>query len=132
VELYLHYPNTSSWRGDQLKKAQGHLYLYLLWTNSHGTPFHSYCTLILTVTRVVLNFLSFYGTRVHNCPPAHPILSKINPFHTLAPYFFKIHFNIILPIDLFSSGSTCVVCISQFFHACYMSLFIAAPSISSP
>jgi hypothetical protein len=29
VELYLHSPNTPSWRGDQLKKAQGQLYLYL-------------------------------------------------------------------------------------------------------
>jgi hypothetical protein len=29
VELYLHSPNTPSWRGDQLKIAQGQLYLYL-------------------------------------------------------------------------------------------------------
>jgi hypothetical protein len=29
VELYLHSPNTPSWRGAQLKKAQGQLYLYL-------------------------------------------------------------------------------------------------------
>jgi hypothetical protein len=28
VKLYLHYPNTSSWRA-QLKKSQGQLYLYL-------------------------------------------------------------------------------------------------------
>jgi hypothetical protein len=30
VELYLHSPSTPSWRGDQLKKAQWQLYLYLL------------------------------------------------------------------------------------------------------
>jgi hypothetical protein len=30
VELYLHSPNTPSWRGNQLKKVQGQLYLYLL------------------------------------------------------------------------------------------------------
>jgi hypothetical protein len=31
VEIYLHFPNTPSWRGAQLKKkAQGELYLYLL------------------------------------------------------------------------------------------------------
>jgi hypothetical protein len=30
VELYLHYPNTPSWRGAQLKTAQGQLHLYLL------------------------------------------------------------------------------------------------------
>jgi hypothetical protein len=29
VELYLHSPNTPSWRGAQLKKAQRQLYLYL-------------------------------------------------------------------------------------------------------
>jgi hypothetical protein len=27
VELYLHSPNTPSWRGAQLKEAQGQLYL---------------------------------------------------------------------------------------------------------
>jgi hypothetical protein len=30
VELYLHSPNTPSWHGAQLKKAQGQLYLYLI------------------------------------------------------------------------------------------------------
>jgi hypothetical protein len=29
VELYLHSPNPPSWRGAQLKKAHGELYLYL-------------------------------------------------------------------------------------------------------
>jgi hypothetical protein len=29
VELYFYSPNTPSWRGAQLKKAQGQLYLYL-------------------------------------------------------------------------------------------------------
>jgi hypothetical protein len=29
VELYIHSPNTPSWRGAQLKEAQGQLYLYL-------------------------------------------------------------------------------------------------------
>jgi hypothetical protein len=28
VELYLHSPNTPSWRGAQLKKAQAQLYLF--------------------------------------------------------------------------------------------------------
>jgi len=28
MELYLHSPNTPSWRGDQLK-TQGQIYLYL-------------------------------------------------------------------------------------------------------
>jgi hypothetical protein len=30
VELYLHSPNTPSWRGAQLKEAQGQLYLFIL------------------------------------------------------------------------------------------------------
>jgi hypothetical protein len=29
VEPYLHSPNTPSWRGVQLKEAQGQLHLYL-------------------------------------------------------------------------------------------------------
>jgi len=29
-ELYLHSPNTPSWRGAQLEGAQGQLYLYLI------------------------------------------------------------------------------------------------------
>jgi hypothetical protein len=29
VELYLHSPSTSPWRGAQFKKAQGQIYLYL-------------------------------------------------------------------------------------------------------
>jgi hypothetical protein len=29
VELYLHSPNTPSWRGAKLGEAQGQLYLYL-------------------------------------------------------------------------------------------------------
>jgi hypothetical protein len=29
MELYLHCPNTPSWRGAELKKAQGQLYLFI-------------------------------------------------------------------------------------------------------
>jgi len=29
MKLYLHSPNTSSWRGAQLKKTQEQLYLYI-------------------------------------------------------------------------------------------------------
>jgi hypothetical protein len=40
--------------------------------------------------------------RVHKSLLPVPILSQMNPVHTLAPYFPKIHFNIIFP---YTSGS---------------------------
>jgi hypothetical protein len=43
VELYIHCPNTLSWRGAQLRKAQGKLYLYLTFT---GDKFVT-CTILL-------------------------------------------------------------------------------------
>jgi hypothetical protein len=36
-------------------------------------------------------------SRVLNSPPFAPVLSRLNLVHTLAPYFFQIHFNSILP-----------------------------------
>jgi hypothetical protein len=33
-----------------------------------------------------------------------PILSYINPIHTILSYLSKIHFNIVLPNGLFPSG----------------------------
>jgi hypothetical protein len=48
---------------------------------------------------------AFYGNqkvhdRVHRNPPLKPILSHMNPVHTLVSHFFEIHFNIILPSTL--------------------------------
>jgi len=44
--------------------------------------------------------------RVHKSPPLVPILSQMNPYHTLPTYFFSIHSNIILdlPSGLLPSG----------------------------
>jgi hypothetical protein len=48
--------------------------------------------------RVLNNFPTFCGNRRFiTVFRRAPILSKINPVHTTPSYFYKIHFNIILP-----------------------------------
>jgi hypothetical protein len=45
--------------------------------------------------------------RIHKSPPLVPILSQMNPIHTVLSYLCKIHFNIIhyyLPSGLLPSG----------------------------
>ena len=35
--------------------------------------------------------------RIHKDPPIIPLLSRIKPIPRIDTYFFKIHYNIILP-----------------------------------
>jgi hypothetical protein len=42
--------------------------------------------------------------RVHRSPPLVPILSHLDPVHTIPSYLSKIHFNIVLPPTSWSSS----------------------------
>jgi len=63
--------------------------------------------------------------RFHNSPTLVRILSQINPAHTLTTYFFKVHFNIILPsTPVFKLVSSLHIFLPKLHmhlcHACYM------------
>jgi hypothetical protein len=61
-------------------------------------------TLQLTVIQLVKKFPAFHGnqslTVVRKTPPSDFMLSQMKPVNRLTFYFFKIHFNIILPSTL--------------------------------
>jgi hypothetical protein len=81
VVLYLHSPNTPSWRGAQLGGAQVQLYLYLE-KLSHSVS--------QEISHLLLNSEDHY--HVHKSPPLVPILSQMHSVHTFPSYYFpKIH-----------------------------------------
>jgi hypothetical protein len=54
------------------------------------------------ILSIVWNLKVHY--RVHKSPPLTPILSQINPMHSILSYLPKIHFNIVHPRLAFPSG----------------------------
>jgi hypothetical protein len=55
------------------------------------------------VASIVTKFLTIYGTRrtitvISKGAPLDDFLSEMNPIQLFTPQFFKIYFNIILPI----------------------------------
>jgi len=48
----------------------------------------------IEILHLLWNQKVHYG--VDKIPPLDPIMSHMNPFHTLVSYFFKTYFNIIL------------------------------------
>lgn len=65
--------------------------------------------------------------RVHNIPPPVPILNQTNPVHTIPPYFFKSHFNSILPSMPKSSIQSFSFTFSNRNLICILMLVIISP-----
>jgi hypothetical protein len=57
--------------------------------------------LVKKIPRLLWSLKMYYY--FHKIPPLYTILSKLNPFYTLASYYFKINSNIIVLCLLFLS-----------------------------
>jgi hypothetical protein len=59
------------------------------------TPYTLYLLCLIEVKTFRCNL--FFDYCVHNSPPLDRVLNQMNPIYILAPYFYNIRFNIILP-----------------------------------
>jgi hypothetical protein len=75
---------------------------------------------VVKISRSLWNATTRY--RVRKSPKLAYILSKIKPNHSRPSYFFKTHFNIILPSKLISSRSFPFRFSDETFYAFLISL----------
>jgi hypothetical protein len=105
----------NSLRGQQIKLDRVRSIMYYM--KLPTALFEVYCVYLVThsLTHGAEPFLRSYqlpsilwNPKVHYCvrksPPLVPILTQINPIHTIPSYLSKIHFNLGLPSGLFPSG----------------------------
>jgi hypothetical protein len=85
VELYLHSPSRPSWRGAQLKKAQGQLYIYLL--------------LISIAARLVLVDLNDYHVRMYEGRLQSSWTQLITPNQNFVEVRWRSLFSKYLPLQ---------------------------------
>jgi len=88
------------------------------------------------ISRLLCNPMVHYC--VHKIPPQVPILSQMNPAHTILRYFYKIHSNITLPSTPRSSewalpfrffDQNCVYIFTSFTHPSYLPWFCTPNNI---
>jgi hypothetical protein len=96
VELYIHFPNTPSWRGAQLKKkAQGQLYLtlpYLYWTDTiMRTKQAVYWVNFMAKRRLSINWPSVHCVYIH-------LLFRLNYIYVCVYIYIYIY---IFPFHLY-------------------------------
>jgi hypothetical protein len=76
------------------KKWNCYLLTYLL-TELSTSRGAANCSATQELPSILCNPKDHY--RVHKSPPLVPILSRINPVHSIPSYFSKIHFTIVCP-----------------------------------
>jgi len=95
------------------------MWKWATYTSSYLTTWSRVFLNKFTVAQLINKFPAFIELEMslpsHKSLPMDPIPSKMNPVHFLIPYFFNIHFGIILPsisrseiLYAFSSSLSCV------------------------